>query len=142
MPVAQAITLKVKVLVCSPIRSRRLIRRRIKISTTGSQTPLATCEKIRIFNRGALGNRMMPATDHDERGVERIKRGSFLDLVVETGFKAQALADHVGGGKRENRGGEQRCVQEPEREEIGGPRPGDGPQRLRRLPASLILVSP
>ena len=50
----QAITLKLSVLVCSPIKSRRLISSRMKISTTGSQMPLATCERTRIFNSGAL----------------------------------------------------------------------------------------
>ena len=60
MLAAQATMLKAQVLMCSPIRSRRLISSKIKIRTTGSQTPLATCEKTRIFNSGALGIRMIP----------------------------------------------------------------------------------
>ena len=44
-----------QVLVYSPIRSRRLISRRMKISTTGSQTPFATCEKTRIFRAAPSG---------------------------------------------------------------------------------------
>ena len=41
----QAMMLKRQLFTCSPIRSRRLISSKMKISTTGSQTPLATCEK-------------------------------------------------------------------------------------------------
>jgi hypothetical protein len=33
----------------------------MKISTTGSQNPFATCERIRIFSSGAFGIKMMPA---------------------------------------------------------------------------------
>ena len=45
MLVTQAMMLKRQLFTWSPIRSRRLISSNMKISTTGSQTPLATCER-------------------------------------------------------------------------------------------------
>jgi hypothetical protein len=61
MAVTQATMLNVSVLTYSPIKSRRFTSSKIKISTTGSQTPLPTCEKIKIFHNGAFGSRTIPA---------------------------------------------------------------------------------
>ena len=47
--VIQAITLKVRVFTRSPMRSRRFTSKRMNTNTTGSQTPLPTCERMRIF---------------------------------------------------------------------------------------------
>src|SRR6266404_4956968 len=56
MPVTQPTTLNVSVFTYSPIRSRRFTSSNMKITTTGSQKPLPTCEKIRIFHSGACGS--------------------------------------------------------------------------------------
>ena len=58
--VTQAMTLNVRLFTCSPINSRRLMSRIIKISTMGSQTPLATCDRTRIRQSGALGIKIKP----------------------------------------------------------------------------------
>src|SRR5215469_14046142 len=59
--VIQATMLNDSVLVCSPIKSLRFTRSRIKITTIGSHTPLPTCEKMKIFHSGAFGSSTMPA---------------------------------------------------------------------------------
>ena len=59
--VTQATTLNAGVFTCSPIKSRRLMSSNMKIRTTGSQTPLPTCERTRIFSSGARGIRMTAA---------------------------------------------------------------------------------
>src|SRR5882757_7656427 len=59
--VTHAMTLNVRVLTYSPIRSRRLTNNKMKINTTGSQMPFPTCEKIKIFHNGAFGRSTIPA---------------------------------------------------------------------------------
>ena len=47
------------------------------------------------FPERRLGNEHDARADHDERGVKRIKCGSFFEFAVETGFEAKAFADDV-----------------------------------------------
>ncbi len=59
--VTHATMLNVSVFTCSPIRSLRFTSSRMKMITIGSQMPFPTCEKMKIFQRGTCGIRMMPA---------------------------------------------------------------------------------
>ena len=118
----------------SPMSSLRLISRRMKISTTGSQTPLATCERSRILNSGAFGNqddagaRLRSALCRDRR-IPALR----FKLAIDARLEAQAFADHVSRRERKNRRGEERRVQQAEREKISGPASGKRDQRLGGL---------
>ena len=66
----------------------------------------------------------------EEQAVEPVEELRFAEPFVETAFKAEALADGVGGGEREDRCGEERGVEEAGGEEDKGIVTG---QRLHRL---------
>src|SRR5258708_7854188 len=78
--VVQATTLNVVVFTYSPIKSRRFTSSKMKITTTGSQKPLPTCEKIRIFHSGAWGNSKKPAPTTIKTVNSQKKTGVSLNL--------------------------------------------------------------
>ena len=89
-----------------------------------------------------MGDQDDAAADNDESGVEAVEGGSFFDFVVDASFEAEAFADDVGGGEREDRGGEKRSVEQAEGEEVGGPLPASGARAAAAWAASVILVMP
>lgn len=66
------------------------------------------------FPEGSIGKQNDTSADNDEYGVEPVEGRGFPELVVESGFKAEALADNVCSGEGENGGGEKRGIQEAE----------------------------
>ena len=123
MLMAQATMLKARVLTWSPIRSRRLMSSRMKIRHDGQPDAVGHLRKHQDFQQRRVGNQDDSRADDDQAGVERIERRGFVEFVVDAGFEAEAFADHVRGGKRQDRRGEERGVEQAEGEEVGGPLP-------------------
>ena len=53
--------------------------------------------------------------------------------MIDSGFEAETFADHVRGGKRQNRGSEDRGVQQTEGEEVTGPHACERDQGTSRV---------
>jgi len=82
----------------------------MKITTTGSQIPLPTWEKIRIFQSGGIGQRTDACPDHDQNGIEPVEYGGVFEFVVEPASKAKPLANHVRGVESGQNGSGERAM--------------------------------
>ena len=84
----------------------------MKIRTTGSSTPLITCETRIIRISGKSGNQHDAGADHDQQREQPVKDRRLAEPLVHAGFETQAFAHRVGRGERQDAGGEQRRVEQ------------------------------
>ena len=142
MAVIQATTLKAKVLVCSPIKSLRLTRSRMKMVTIGEPDSVTDLRIDENLPERHVGNQDNPGAHHDQNGVEPVERRSFTEFVVNARFKADALANNVGGGERKNSGGKERSIEKTKGKHESRPFPASGIRALAASTASVMLVKP
>ncbi len=82
---------------------------------------------------------MIPAPEDDEEGVEPVELRRLGELLVDARLPAQALADEVGGGQRQDGGREERGVEQAEGEERRAVLPGQRRQGQGRVRGRLDL---
>src|ERR1035438_9932399 len=60
-----------------------------------------------------FGDQDDAGAEHDQQGIEPVEYRRILESLADAGFEAEALADGVGGGQRQNAGGEDGGVEQP-----------------------------
>src|SRR5208283_5083468 len=124
MVVAHATALNKCEFTYSPINSFLLISSSMKINTNGSTTPFSTCDQRTILTSCGPGIRHENPTGYDQQRVKPVKERRIAELHVNAGLEAQAFADCVGGRKRQDRGREERSVEQSDGEKNVGVLPG------------------
>ena len=110
--VTHATMLNVSVFTCSPIRSRRFTRSRIKMITMGSQIAISYLRKNENLPDRNVRDQNDARADGNQNRVETIKDFRVLEFVVDPGFKSQTFADHMRRRERQNRGRKEGGVQQ------------------------------
>src|ERR1700730_8544627 len=90
----------------------------------GKPDTVTYLRKDEYFLKRGAGNQDDGGADNDHPGVKAVENRGVIELVVDARFETHALADHVRGGQGQDGGGEERGVQEPEREKYAGPLAG------------------
>src|ERR1035438_8535957 len=67
-----------------------------------------------------LGNQDHAGADHDQQGIQRVEDGRVSHPFTDTGLEAEAFADGIGGGQRQNARRENGGVEQPGAEQQEG----------------------
>ena len=87
----------------------------------GKPNAIADLREDEDFPERGVGDKNDAAADKNENGIEPVEGWGFAELVVETGFEAEAFADDMRGGERKDGGSEEGGVEKAEGEGKASP---------------------